>query len=143
MTRRRIEIGCIVLLALLAAFTAGFYLGSASNRTEGAAAVLEVQPAPAIPVEAAPEEAAPEEAAPEEEAAVLAVVDLNTATQAQLEALPGIGEVLAKRILKYRAAYGPFLNVEQLMEVDGIGEKRFEALKKWITVEEENENSGS
>ena len=133
MTRRRIEIGCIVLLALLAVFTAGFYLGSASNRTEETAAVLEVQPVPAVPVEAAPEE----------ETAVLTVVDLNTATQAQLEALPGIGEVLARRILEYRAAYGPFLNVEQLMEVDGIGEKRFEALKKWITVEEENENFGS
>lgn len=60
------------------------------------------------------------------------LLDLNTATQADLEALPGIGPELARRILEYRQVCGGFRSVEQLTEVQGIGEKRFEALKDMV-----------
>lgn len=63
-------------------------------------------------------------------------LDLNTATEAQLELLPGIGPALADAILTYRAEFGPFVTKEQLMEVPGIGEKRYEAVEKLIYVEE-------
>ncbi len=67
-------------------------------------------------------------------AAPAAPVNLNTATQAQLETLPGIGAAAAKRIIEYRDKNGKFKKVEELMNVKGIGEKSFLKLKPLITV---------
>ena len=64
-------------------------------------------------------------------------INLNTATQAQLETLPGIGPALAKRIMDDREANGPFPSIGSLGRVDGIGEKRLEALWDLVTVEGE------
>lgn len=61
-------------------------------------------------------------------------LDLNTATAAELMELPGIGEKLAERIVAYRAANGPFSSVEEIMEVEGIGEGKFADLEGRITV---------
>jgi competence protein ComEA len=62
------------------------------------------------------------------------VLNLNTATAAQLEALPGIGKATADRIVEYRQKSGGFKKVEDLMNVRGIGEKNFLKLKPLITV---------
>jgi competence protein ComEA len=62
------------------------------------------------------------------------VVNLNTATVAQLESLPGIGRATAERIVEYRQKSGGFKKVEDLMNVRGIGEKSFLKLKPLITV---------
>ena len=61
-------------------------------------------------------------------------VDLNTATAEQLETLDGIGETLAKRILSYRQEHGRFHSVDELKNVSGIGDKKFEAVRSSITV---------
>ncbi|MGH3737996.1 MAG: helix-hairpin-helix domain-containing protein [Micromonosporaceae bacterium] len=61
-------------------------------------------------------------------------VNLNTATQQQLETLPGVGPVLATRILDYREKHGGFRSVDELRQVDGIGAARFEQLKDLVTV---------
>jgi competence protein ComEA len=61
-------------------------------------------------------------------------VDLNTATVAQLDALPGVGPVTAQRILEWRTRNGRFSRVEQLREVEGIGERRFAQLRDLVTV---------
>jgi competence protein ComEA len=67
-------------------------------------------------------------------AATGAVVNLNTATAADLEALPGIGAKTAARIVEYRQKNGPFKKAEELMNVRGVGEKNFLKLKPQITV---------
>jgi competence protein ComEA len=59
-------------------------------------------------------------------------LSLASATQAQLEELDGIGPALASRIIEYRDAHGGFRSVEELGEVDGIGEVRLEALRRAV-----------
>lgn len=61
-------------------------------------------------------------------------LNLNTATQAQLERLPGIGPATAARILEYRQKNGGFKRIEDLMNIRGIGEKSFLRLKPLVTV---------
>lgn len=61
-------------------------------------------------------------------------VDLNTAGLAELDAIKGIGPVLAQRILDHRASIGRFTSVDQLLEVKGIGEKTLESLRSQVTV---------
>ena len=63
-----------------------------------------------------------------------ALVNLNTATQRDLETLPGIGAATAARIIEYRTKKGPFKKIEELMNVQGIGEKSFLKIKPQITV---------
>ena len=62
-----------------------------------------------------------------------AAVELNTADLEELMTLPGIGEALARRILDYREEHGPFRSTEELMEVKGIGEGKYEALRDRVT----------
>src|SRR5262245_30932613 len=64
----------------------------------------------------------------------LVVVNLNTAAAAELATLPGIGERTAARIIEYRQKNGPFKKIEELMNVQGIGEKSFLKLKPQLTV---------
>ena len=61
-------------------------------------------------------------------------VNINTASKKELDALPGIGEVLAQRIIDYRSANGPFSTVDELTKVKGIGEKTLAKLKPYATV---------
>ena len=64
----------------------------------------------------------------------LALVNLNQATEEQLQTLPGVGEVTARTIVEDRTRNGPFATVEDLMRVSGIGEKKFEKLQGRICV---------
>jgi len=61
-------------------------------------------------------------------------IDINRAEPWLLEALPGIGEVLAQRIADYRSENGPFKTIEGLLKVSGIGPATFEKIKDYITV---------
>lgn len=62
------------------------------------------------------------------------LINLNTASLAELESLPRIGPAIAQRIVDYRTANGPFQTIEEIMNVKGIGPATFEAIKDFITV---------
>ena len=61
-------------------------------------------------------------------------LDLNSATAEQLEQLPGIGPVLAGRIVEYRQIHGPFAAAEELTKVEGIGDATVAGLLEYITI---------
>jgi competence protein ComEA len=68
------------------------------------------------------------------ETASLQKIDINRAEPWLLEALPGIGEVLAQRIVDYRSTNGPFQRIEDLLKVSGIGSPTLENMRDFITV---------
>jgi competence protein ComEA len=63
------------------------------------------------------------------EAGPVAPVSLSTATLEQLDTLPGVGPVLAQHIIDYRTRHGGFRSVDELREVNGIGDRRFADLR--------------
>ena len=88
-----------------------------------------------ITVPAAGETPAPaDNAAPSDSSQSGALVNINTATQEELETLPSIGEVRAQAIIAYREEHGGFRTTDELMEVSGIGEKIFADISPHITV---------
>ena len=64
-------------------------------------------------------------------------VDINAATAEELETLPGIGPVLARRIVDYRAEHGAFASAEELLGVDGIGQAKLDGIRGSITLGQE------
>ena len=80
---------------------------------------------------------APEQAVPWDAALASARhVDINTASAAELERLPGVGPTLARRITDDRATHGPFVRPEDLQRVKGIGPQTYDAFKDYVTVNE-------
>ncbi|TDE00797.1 ComEA family DNA-binding protein [Jiangella asiatica] len=98
--------------------------------TDGEQVVVTAQPPPGQPV--APPPAQPGTTDPNGQPA--GPIDLNTATAAELDTLPGIGPTLAGRILAWREQNGRFTTVDELREVSGIGEQRFAELEPLVTV---------
>ena len=122
----------LLVTALFVTFTLAFFLGRRSVHAQ-------------ITTERAPEELVRELPEPEPGPAPVTVpapaakerVELNTADFSQLEALPGIGPVLAERIVAWREEYGSFVSAEQIMDVEGIGEGKYAEIKDLIYVEGE------
>ena len=115
----------LILTALFAGLTLGLFLGR--NPAGGSVTV-------SVPAQA---QSAPAAAQTQPEASSVGTalaVNINTADAAVLAQLPGIGEVLARRIVDYRKAHGSFTAIEQLTNVEGIGEGKLEAILEWITI---------
>ena len=120
-----------VLLAVVTALFVGFTLGLFVGRNSGSGTVtLAVSPQ----MQTAPTAAATAAAETVPEETVSFPVNINTADVDTLTALPGIGRVLAERIVAYRRQNDPFRAVEEIMKVEGIGEKKAEAILDLITV---------
>jgi len=62
-------------------------------------------------------------------------LNINVATASELEKIPGVGKVIAERIIIYRTKYGPFRRAEHLMMVNGISESKFREMRPMIVVE--------
>ncbi len=126
MKKPRLSILVAVTL-LFAVFTLGFFLGR--NGSHGSVELS----VPAAMQTLPPQTTCPEPTTPET-VAVTFPIDINRADAEQLTALPGIGKVLAGRIVAYREENGSFLSTQELQNVEGIGEKRLDAILELITV---------
>ena len=120
----------IVLALVFGAFVSGLFVGRNLNRTP-----VQIQ---ALPAAVAPAKSAPECTGSgnvqNTEPAAMYPIDINAATSEQLQQLPGIGSVIAERIIAYRTENGPFDSVGALMNVSGIGEKKLEAIWDLVTI---------
>ncbi|HYL84388.1 MAG TPA: helix-hairpin-helix domain-containing protein [Candidatus Angelobacter sp.] len=61
-------------------------------------------------------------------------ININTATSEELQQVPGIGPATAQKILQMRKSYGPFKSVDDLLAIRGLGEKRLNKMRKFLTV---------
>ena len=110
-----------LVTGMIAAFTVGFFVGRNTDRHEFSIQTFSL---------------AATTTAPETTAATMPhyPLDLNTATKELLMTLPGVGEVLAQRILDYRTVHGPFSSVEELNQVEGIGDGKLDKIREYITI---------
>ena len=113
--------------AVFLAFTAGVYLGR--NHSRGGVSVQ-------VPAAMHSAPTGPSETASPTTQTISYPIDINTASAEELETLPGIGRVLARRIVAFREENGRFSRLEELMQVEGIGEKRMEELLEYIWIGE-------
>ncbi len=138
MNRRKAEYLMLILTALCLAFFLGYYLGTSSSGTLR----INTTPIPPSTTQTADPNAADgtediaflpaaTEAAPTE---AQLLIDLNTATMDELMLLDGVGEKTAQNILSYREQHGGFTDISQLLEVSGIGEKKYAAIRDHVTV---------
>ena len=118
----------VILTVSFTFFTLGFFLGK-SKHPEPVIVSVPVS-MHTTPIETT----SIEEPQATSEPAVIFPIDINRADMEELIALPGIGEVLAQRILLYREENGEFSAVEELLNVKGIGKKRFEEFLDLIII---------
>ena len=112
----------VILTFIFVLFVLGLYYTRTHNSTP---VFIQKVPPATVSVEIAAETAGATEPA---------IININTATAEQLQTLPGIGPVLAERIVLYRNSHGPFESVGALAHVEGIGERKLEAIWDLFTI---------
>lgn len=135
MKHSKIYLLLLIPTAAFLLFAAGFCIGR--NQPSDELRVVTAR-TPASQGTTAENETAPSE----ETSASDARINLNTATAEGLMTLPGIGEVIAERIVAYREIHGRFTSLDELAEIEGLGEKRIDAIRDYLTLEDSNENTG-
>ena len=124
----------VILTCVFAAFLGGFHIGRRMNRSP--VHIYQIAAADKSQLEAPDEDidASAEEITEETEPAVVFPLNINTATIPELDQLPGIGPVLAQRIVDYRDSHGGYKAVEELVKVNGIGDAKLMEILDLITV---------
>lgn len=118
---------------------------ASSSSTPAVVSQVSQQIVPQEPTESSPspeessdaelsEEHPPESEGPQE-VLVEKSININTASLEELDALPGVGPVIAQRIIDYREANNGFYDIQEIMDVSGIGEKTYAKLEPYITVD--------
>ena len=127
MRKPRISI-LLFLTIVFAAFTLGFFWGRNQHR-DGISVMLSEQflTEPTLQTEN-------NTLIPEETTAISFPISINQAGKEEIMALPGIGDVLAERIVVYRQEHGGFSSVEELLNVEGLGKKRLEEILDLIII---------
>lgn len=124
---KKIEAACLSAAAVLLALTVGvrFYTANAGGKVD------------AFPADRTEDIWADGSAASENAPRAAGEnIDINSADAETLMLLPGIGEVLAARVIAYREENGPFGDISGILEVDGIGRTTFDKIKDYITAED-------
>lgn len=139
MKRERLHRAEIIVLALTVAcalFTAGFFVGRSTARSVVTVQRLSGAPSaePSRLPAPSPSPAGTPDAVADTGAGTDGKININTAALSELESLPGIGRVTAGSIISYREQNGGFKTVDELMDVDGIGQVKFDAVKDLITI---------
>ena len=114
----------IVLTLVICGFSCGFFLGRNVGRSPISVSAVPTA-APGSNQSTGTEPTAP---------TALSPIDINTATAEEFATLSGIGQTLAQRIVDYRNANGPFQSLADLLNVEGIGEKKLESILDYITI---------
>ncbi|MBR4953475.1 MAG: ComEA family DNA-binding protein [Oscillospiraceae bacterium] len=123
----RAELTAIIITLVLVALVCGYHIGNrraVRSGTQMSVAAIAAQTADDAHIDAAPEASA-ESVWP---------ININTASEQELQLLPGIGEVRSCSIVEYRREHGPFEKVEDITRVSGIGSGVFEDIIDLITV---------
>ena len=112
----------IALTLVFMAFAGGFLIGRNSNRSNVRVSTFPNSTSAPVETTTAPTQTEP------------LLININTATTEQLTQLPGIGTVIAERIVSYRNTSGPFESLADLTNVEGIGDKKLEGILDYITL---------
>ena len=136
----RFEKGVLLLTAGFVLFAGGWFLAGTSSPEPYTITVSSQESEPPAPDPTLEEKPAsgerPDSLLPDE------VININTADTYDLDRLPGIGPTKAEAILAYREEHGPFQQVDDLLEVSGIGEVTLENLRPYVTAGEAAEAAG-
>ena len=134
----------LTVTLIFAAFVGGIYVGRSFHYTD-VQINGDVQYTPSSPVDHSPSEPSQNNSDPQTSAAGPAApntatsssifpININTATAEEFDLLPDIGPVLAQRIVEYRREFGPYTCLEDLLSVNGIGEKTLAKIREYLTV---------